>query len=488
MKTSVEKITPTHVKLTITVEPAELQPYLDGAYKTIANQIQVPGFRRGKVPSAIIDQRIGREAVIEQAVSDGLDTFYNNALRENELQPLGRPQADVTTTPTPEGKGVSGDLVIDVEVDVRPEIELPDYRGLRIEVETSEVSDEDVEQELAELRTRFGTLITVDRPIQDGDFVTLDLVARIDGEKVDEVTGISYEIGSDQLLDGTDEALLTLTAGEETTFSSTLLGGEHEGEDAEITVTVQAVKERELPEIDDEFAQIASEFDTIDELREDLRTSAASKKTFAQIEQAREQVVPKLLELVEVPVPEQVIDDEVKRHLESEGKALDDEHGVEVRAEAEKSFRQQVVLDAIIKAEEIKVEPDELNQFLIQSASQYGIAPQEFVNILQQNGQFLGVVGEVARSKALLLVLDRAEIVDGAGEAVDVSEFTVSIKRHEEQKAAAETEAETPAGSVPTEALLDDSEDAADAEAEATAAEAETAAAADDADAKNDAK
>ncbi|GGA75991.1 trigger factor [Pseudoclavibacter endophyticus] len=476
MKTSVEQINPTHVKLTIAVEPAELQPYLDGAYKTISSQIQVPGFRRGKVPAAIIDQRVGKEAVIEQAVSDGLDTFYNQAVTESGIQPLGRPQADVSSTPTPAGREIEGDLVIDVEVDVRPEFELPDYRGLKLKVDAAEVTDEDVDAEIQELRKRFGTLVTVDRPIEDGDFVTLDLVAAVDGEQVDEAKGISYELGSGQLLEGTDEALLTLTAGETTTFSSTLLGGEREGEDAEITVTVEAVKVRELPELDDDFAQMASEFDTVEELRDDLRTTAASKKTFEQVDQAREQIVPALLERVDIAVPQQVVEDEVARHLQAEGKDVDDPHAEEVRAETEKSFRQQVLLDAIIKEANIQVEQDELTQFMIQSASQYGMQPQEFVNMLQENGQFMGMVGEVARSKALLFVLDKAEVVDENGDPVDVSEFTVAIRRAEE-KAAADAAAEA----VPTDELVG-------AEDESDAAEADSDEAADDATAEADDK
>lgn len=472
MKTSVEQINPTHVKLTMNVEPAELQPYLDGAYKTIANQIQVPGFRRGKVPAAIIDQRVGKEAVIEQAISDGLDTLYNQAVAESGIQPIGRPEADVTETPKPAGREIEGDLVVTIEVDVRPEFELPEYRGLELTVDAAEVTDEDVDAELEELRTRFGTLVTVDRPIEDGDFVTLDLIATIDGEQIDEAKGISYEMGSGQLLEGTDEALLTLTAGEETTFASTLLGGEHAGQEAEITVTVESVKERELPELDDDFVQMASEFDTLDELREDLRTTAASKKTFAQVDQARQLVVPALLERVEIAVPQQLIDDEVTRHLEAEGKDLDDPHGVEVREEAEKSFRQQVLLDAIIKEEDIQVEQDELTQFLIQSAQQYGMQPQEYVQIMQQNGQFMNMVGEVARSKALLFILDKATVTDENGAEVDLSEFTVSIRRAEEKAAE-----EAAAGSVPSEALVDEADDA-DADAEAT----------DDAEAQEDDK
>ncbi|RRJ87800.1 trigger factor [Gulosibacter macacae] len=443
MKTSVDKITPTHVKLTINVAPDELKPYVEGAYRTIASQVQVPGFRKGKVPNAIIDQRVGREVVLDQAINDGLDNFYQQALAEAELLPLGRPEADVTETPNVDD--LSGDLVVEIEVDVRPEIELADWKGLEIEVEAAEVSDEDVDAEIESLRERFGTLKTVDRPIENGDFAIIDLVAKIDGDIIDEASGLSHEVGSGDLLEGTDEALLTLTAGEETTFKSTLLGGEQAGSDAEITVKVQSVKERELPEIDDEFAQLASEFDTVDEMKADLREQAAKKKTFAQVDEARGKAVEALIAANEVPVPQQLIDDEVARHLEQEGKPLDDPHGDEVREEAEKSFRQQVILDEIIKAEGVEVEQDEFTEFLFQQSMQYGVSPQQFVEIMQQNNQMPQMVGEVARSKAILYVLEAAKVVDNKGNDVDISEYTVSVRNAREKQAAAESETETEA-------------------------------------------
>lgn len=439
MKTSVDQITPTHVKLTINVTPEELKPYLDGAYRTIAGQVQVPGFRKGKVPNALIDQRVGREVVLDQAINDGLDNFYQQALAETGLLPLGRPSADVTATP--EVADFSGDLVVDIEVDVRPEVELAEWKGLELEVAAAEVTDEDVDAEIEELRARFGTLKTVDRPIENGDFATIDLVARIDGETIDEANGLSHEVGSGELLEGTDEALLTLTAGEETTFESTLLGGDHAGKTAEITVTVQSVKERELPEVDDEFAQLASEFDTVDEMRADLREQAAKKKTFDQVDEARGKAIEALLEANEVPVPEQMIEEEVARHLEQEGKDADDPHAAEVREEAQKSFRQQVILDEIIKAEKVEVEQNEFTEFLFQQSMQYGVSPQQFVEIMQQNNQMPQLVGEVARSKAILYVLEAAKIVDTEGNAVDISEFTAPVRDAREKQAAAEADA-----------------------------------------------
>lgn len=438
MKTSVEKITPTHAKLTLSISPEELKPYIDQAYKSIAKQVQVPGFRKGNVPNQLIDARVGRPVVLEQAISDALDRFYQDALAEQELLPLGRPEADVKQAP--EVADFSGDLVVEIEVDIRPEIEIADWKGLKLEVDAAEVTDEDVDAEVDELRARFGTLKVVERPIENGDFAVIDLVARIDGEVIDEAKGLSHEVGSGELLEGTDEALLTLTAGEETTFESTLLGGEKAGEKAEITITVESVKERELPELDDEFAQLASEFDTVDEMKADLREQAAKKKAFDQLEQARVAAIDALLEANEVPVPEQLVEDEVKRHLEQEGKSLDDEHGEEVRAEANRSFQQQVLLDEIIKAEQVEVEQEEFTQYLFQQSSQYGIAPQEFVQIMQQNNQIPQLVGEVARSKAVLYVLEDAEIVDSNGNSVDLSEFTAAVRDGRNKRDAAEAE------------------------------------------------
>lgn len=443
MKTSVDQLTPTRVKLTLTVEPSELKPFIDAAYASIGEQVQVPGFRKGKVPSQIIDNRVGREVVLDQAISDSLDRFYQQALAETEQQPLGRPQADVTTTP--EVADFSGDLVVDVEVDVRPKIELPEYKGLKVEVDAAEVTDEDIDAEIETLRERFGTLTTVERPIENGDFATIDLIAKVDGEVVDEATGLSHEVGSGELLEGTDDALLTLTAGEETTFNSTLLGGDHEGDQAEITVTVEAVKVRELPEVDDEFAQLASEFDTVEELREDLRDQAAKKKTFEQLDQARKVVIDRILEAVEIPVPEGIIDDEVARHLEQEGLEPGDDHGAEVRVDAERGFRQQIVLDEIIKAEDVQVEQDEFTEYLFQQSSQYGIPPQQFIEIMQQNNQLQQLIGEVARSKATLYLLADAEVVDSNGDAVDISEFVAPVTEARAKRAAAAEETDADA-------------------------------------------
>ena len=424
MKTTVEKLNPTRVKLTIAVTPDELKPSLDHAYGHIAEQVTIPGFRMGKVPPPIIDQRVGRGEVLQHAVNDGLDKFYRQAVQEEKIRPLGRPEADVAELP--DIKDFSGDLVVVVEVDVRPEFDLPELDGLELTVDPITVDQADVDTELDNLRSRFGTLITVDRPAKTGDFAQIDLVAMIDGREVDTANAISYEIGSGDLIDGIDEALDTLTAGETTTFESKLLGGDNEGETAEITVTLLAVKERELPEADDDFAQIASQFDTIDELRADIEEQVSKSKVFGQGTQARDQVVDKLLETVDIPVPAQLVEDEVHRHLENENRLEDEEHRAEVTEASQKTFRSQILLDAIAEKEQIRVSQNELTQYLVQGAAQYNMEPGEFVKVLDENGQIPGMIGEVARGKALATVLGKAKVVDTDGNAVDISEFAAS--------------------------------------------------------------
>jgi trigger factor len=422
--TTVEKLSPTRVKLAITVPPEELKPSIAHAYSHIAEDVSIPGFRKGKVPPPIIDQRVGRGAVLEHAVNEGLDGFFREAVTANDIQPLGRPEADITTWP--DVKDFSGDLEVTVEVDVRPDIELPPLTDLTVIVDPIEVADDDVAKQLDELRSRFGTLSTVERPAKTGDFVQIDLIATIGGEQVDTANAISYEIGSGELIEGIDEALESLTAGESTTFRSTLLGGDHEGEEAEIAVTVLAVKERELPELDDDFAQMASEFDTLDELRADVVRQVEQQKRFAQVSQARDKVADALLGKVDVPVPASLIEDEVHRHLESEGRLEDDEHRAEVKEASEKAFRSQLLFDKVAEQEQIGVSQDEFAQYVVQSAQQYGMQPQEFIEVLQQNNQLQSMFGEVARSKAIGVLLGKVEVVDTNGAKVDLSDFVVA--------------------------------------------------------------
>lgn len=431
MKSTVETLDPTKAKLTVEVEYDELQPAIEHAYTHIAQDITIPGFRKGKVPPRIIDQRIGRAAVLEHAVNEALPGFYRDALAQSELRPLGQPSVEVTKVPL--GDDEQGNLEFVVELEVRPDFDLPELDGLSLQVPNVTVSDEDVEERLTSLRERFGTLVGVDRPAADGDFVVIDLTAKIGDETVDSVSGISYEIGTGNMLEGLDEALTGLSADETTTFTAPLAGGDHAGEEATVTVTATAVKERQLPEADDDFAQMASEFDTIDELKDDLREQAKNAAASNQAVAARDLLVAELNK-VEFPLPAGVIEAEVNRHLEGEGRLEDDEHRAEVTQETTTALKNQLLLDTLAEKLEVKVAQQELLDYLISASRQYGMDPQQFISTLDQQGQIPAMVGEVARSKSLAVALRSIEVKDEDGNVVDLSEFIGS----DEDDAAAE--------------------------------------------------
>ena len=426
MKSAVENLSPTRVKLNVEVPFEELKPSIDAAYKTIASQVQVPGFRKGKVPNKLIDQRVGRGYVIETAINEGLNGFYQNAVQEAGIQPLSRPEVEITEVPDP--SATEGQLVFQVEVDIRPEIELPEYAGLEVTVDAAEATDEDVEKALDDLRGRFGTLKSVDRPAAEGDFITIDLAASVDGEEVDSATGLSYQVGAGTMLEGLDEAVTGLSADEDATFETKLAGGEHAGEDATVKVVLKAVKERELPEANDDFAQLASEFDTIAELREDLAKQAAESKVVEQGVAARDKVLDKLVEMIEVPVPESVVEEQLEQHFRPEnshgGEEHDtEEHRAEVRENTERAFKNEVILDAVADKEEIGVNQAELIDYIVSASSQYGMDPNQFAQLLDQSGQVGMMVGEVRRRKALAKVLEQAKVTDSNGAEVDLSDF-----------------------------------------------------------------
>ncbi len=429
MKSAVETLNPTRVKLTVEVPYEELAPSVEAAYKTISAQVTIPGFRKGKVPPRIIDQRVGRGAVMEEAVNNALPHFYAQAVEESEVRPLGQPQVEVTDVP----EGTTGDLEVH-----RRGRRAPRDRAARprtrssVTVDDVEVTDEDVDTRVENLRERFGTLLPVDRAAVDGDFVSLDLAATVGDEEVDAVKGISYQIGTGTMLEGMDEALTGLSAAETTTFDAPLAGGERAGETAHVTVTLQSVKERQLPELDDDFAQLASEFDTLDELREDLRGQAAEAKKFEQGLQARERLVEQLLDAVEIPVPDGVIADEVHRHLEGEGRLEDDEHRAEVEEEARKGFRAQLLLDAVAEAEQVSVGQRELIEYLVQMSQQYGMDPNSFAKAVDEAGQVPSMVGEVARRKALAVVLSKTTVTDASGNVIDL-EALFAVEAEDEE-------------------------------------------------------
>lgn len=429
MKTAVENLEPTKVKVTVEVPYAELKPEMDKVYKDFARQINVPGFRPGKAPAAIIDQRIGRGPVIEETINNSLSKFFGQAIEEHNLTPLGRPEVDVTKTPNIEGPA-GGDLEIVITVEVAPEFELPELSKIKLEVEPVEVTDEDVNAELDQLRARFASLKTVERAIKDKDFVVLDMKAEIDGKEIDSVSQVSYQIGSGNMLDGMDEALKGMKAGKTKTFKAPLAGGEHAGEEADVTVTPTAVKEQELPAADDEFAQLVSEHDTIEEFLKDLREDVTRGKTAEQAVAARNLLLEALVEKVDFPLPSGVIEEAV---ASSTGEDATDEEKAEKRAAAEKELRSQLVMDKLAVAKEVTVSQPELLEFVLQTSQAYGIDPSSFLSNAERQGRLPAFIQEIARNKALAVSLREVSVKDKNGKEIDLSEF---IGSDEEDKAA----------------------------------------------------
>ena len=415
MKSTVETLSPTRVRLTIDVAFDEMSGHVSEAYKKIASRINVPGFRKGKVPPAMIDQRVGRGTVLDEAINAALPDFYSQAAREHEVLVIGRPEVDIKEFVDKEK------LSFTVEVDVRPEVNLPDFSTITISVDDADVTEADIDEQVEALRARFGTLNTVERAAATGDFVTIDLVARIDGEEVEGGTasGMSYEVGSNRMIDGLDEALVGLKAGDVKVFETQLVGME-DGKKGDVEVTVSVVKERELPPLDDAFAALASEFDTLEELRADFRERLGRVKKLEQGAQARDRLVEKLLSDIEIPVPEDFVTAEVDGHLQGEGRMEDGVHRAEVEEQVRSSLKSDFLLDAVVKAESVEVTEIELTEYLVRTSSRYGMAPEKFAQELSKAGQITQLVAEVGRAKALAGVLSRVTVTDASGNAIDL--------------------------------------------------------------------
>lgn len=419
MKSAVETLSPTRVRISIDLDFKDLEPHVDTAYQTLAQQVTIPGFRKGKVPRQLIDQRVGRGAVLNEAINTALPEFYSQAARENEVLVVGRPNVDI--------KELKDNEIVkfEVEVDVRPEIKLPDFSEIELSVPDVALSEKDIEDQVEALRIRFGTLVTIEKDAASGDFVTIDLVAKIEGKEVEGGTanGISYEVGSNRMIDGLDAALEGMKVGESKNFTAQLVGMK-EGETGEVTVTLQAVKKRELPDLNDEFAKLASEFETLEELKNDTKERLTRLKSMEQGAQARDELLKYLLEKVEIQVPEQLVTDEVHDHLEKENRLEDETHRREVTEEITRSVRADFLLDAIVKAEEVQVSEAELTEYLIRTAARYGMTPEQFAQQLTQAGQITALMAEVARTKALAIALERVKIKDASGRSVDLSKLT----------------------------------------------------------------
>jgi trigger factor len=465
VKSTVETISPTRVRLAVEVPFDELTSSLDRAYKSIARQVRVPGFRPGKAPARIIDQRVGRAVVLDEAVQEAIPKAYAEAVRDNAVRAVGQPEIELTRLD-------DGDsLAFTAEVDVRPEVTVPDLSAISVTVDDVVVAEDEVDQQVDALRERFAVLTGADRPAAPGDYVAIDLAATVDGEEVPggTTTGLSYEVGSGDLLDGLDEALTGMSAGETKQFQTTLAAGEFAGRTADVAVTVRSVKVKELPEVDDEFAQTASEFDTLAELRADLAERLTRVKAVEQGAQARDKVLDELLAATDIPLPESAVrserewrEHEIGHQLEGAGIGLDDflatedrsraDFDAEIQRNAETAVRTQLVLDAIAEREQIGVSDAELTEHLVMQSRRFGVSPQEFASRMSEAGTLASLVSDVRRNKAVAYVLEQATVTDASGRPVDLAALRrAPTPDQDAAEEAADSTAETePAGTAET--------------------------------------
>ncbi|CKO41349.1 trigger factor [Mycobacterium tuberculosis] len=436
MKSTVEQLSPTRVRINVEVPFAELEPDFQRAYKELAKQVRLPGFRPGKAPAKLLEARIGREAMLDQIVNDALPSRYGQAVAESDVQPLGRPNIEVTK------KEYGQDLQFTAEVDIRPKISPPDLSALTVSVDPIEIGEDDVDAELQSLRTRFGTLTAVDRPVAVADVVSIDLSATVDGEDIPNAAaeGLSHEVGSGRLIAGLDDAVVGLSADESRVFTAKLAAGEHAGQEAQVTVTVRSVKERELPEPDDEFAQLASEFDSIDELRASLSDQVRQAKRAQQAEQIRNATIDALLEQVDVPLPESYVQAQFDSVLHSALSGLNHDEArfnellveqgssraafdAEARTASEKDVKRQLLLDALADELQVQVGQDDLTERLVTTSRQYGIEPQQLFGYLQERNQLPTMFADVRRELAIRAAVEAATVTDSDGNTIDTSEF-----------------------------------------------------------------
>jgi trigger factor len=466
---TVEQLSPTRVKITVEVPFADLKPSMDKAYADVAKSVNIPGFRRGKVPPVVIDQRFGRGVIIQEAFNDSWQRFYGAALTENNLSPLAQPDVEVT-------KLEDGDLIeFTAEVDVRPEFELPDFTTLQAQVDALDVPDTLVESQVDLLRNRFGSRETVERAAADGDIVTISLVASQDGEELaaGSAEDLEYTIGSGKMLDGLDEAVIGLSAGESTTFSSTLVSGPHQGEAADIEVSVSKVQTAELPEADDEFAQEASEFDTIEELRSNISERLIRMARLEQASQARDAVLEGLIGHVDIEVPEHLLTSDIEtrrqqitEQLAQAGLTLEsyltdiaedqteEEFWADLEQRSEQALKAQIILDKVADERAIGVDQNDLTQHILRKAQADGVPPQQVADHLQEHPHHIEeYMLEIRRGKALAMIVEAATVTDSNGSVVPLADL-------QEDGSYAELEAEPePADdldSEPTEQPLED--------------------------------
>jgi trigger factor len=496
VKTDVEELSPTRVRLSVEVPFDELKPSLDKAYREVGRQVRIPGFRPGRVPQPVIDRRVGRDVVLTQAVNEAMPDLYAKAVAEGDVSALGQPEVEITKID--DGK----ELTFTVEVDIRPKFDLPDLASLAVTVDDTLVTPDEVAEYLGSLQERFASLKSVPRPVESDDYVSIDLSASVDRQSVEDAqaSGLSYQVGSQSLLDGLDDALLGMSAGESKTFHTELAGGEFAGREADVTVTVHSVKVKEVPGLDDDFAQLASEFDTLGELRADTRAQLERMKSTQQLMQARDRALDALLDKVDIPLPEGVVAEEaehnreaLEQQLERAGATLDgylemtsqsqEQFDADLEQRARRAVKVSLVLDELSREEELSVDQGELSAYVTRQAEQMGVAPERLAQQLADEGRLSFAAAEVLRSKAMNLIAERVKVTDAAGHDIDVAAALNAPIPGAETAVADETDAETDADETGAETHDDETaeEMAAADESAAMAGDAAAGEAAEDA-------
>ena len=456
MKTDVEELSPTRVRLSVEVPFDELKPSLDKAYREVGRQVRIPGFRPGRVPPPVIDRRVGRDVVLSQAVNDAMPELYAKAVEEGDVSALGQPEVEITSID--DGK----ELTFTVEVDIRPKFELPDLSSLAVTVDNTLVSPDEVAEYLGSLQERFASLKGVQRPVESDDYTSIDLSASVDGQPVEDAqaSGLSYQVGSESLLDGLDQALIGMSAGESATFRTELAGGDFAGREADVTVTVHSVKVKEVPGLDDDFAQLASEFDTLGELRANTRSQLEQMKSTQQVIQARDRALDALLDKVDIPLPESVVAEEAKHNrdgllqqLQRAGATLDsylemsnqtaEQFDADLEQRARRAVKVSLVLDQLAREEELGVDSAELSAYVTRQAEQMGVAPERLAQQLADDGRLPAAAAEVLRAKAMNLIAERVKVTDASGHEVDVkAALSAPVGADDEADEADEAEAD----------------------------------------------
>jgi trigger factor len=442
VQTTLEETDRHVIKLSVEVAPEEFAKDLDQAYRHIAGEVKIPGFRKGKVPKPIIDARVGRDYVMEHFVRDYLPTYYARAIREHDLAPIAEPEIDLDRLPED-----GGSLRFTATVEVRPRLTLEpeQYRGLHVVAPPTESSDAEVDEYIGRLRERFAELEVVSRPARKGDFALVDVRASVNDKEVAEATrpGLLTEVGSEELVPALDKELEGKRKGEILKFNATLpqsFGPELAGTEVTFQVLVKEVKGKKLPEADDEFAKTASEFDTLEELRADIRDKLRSLKEAESQHLVRDLVLQRAIEQIDVDLPERLVDEETdervqnaRQRAERAGTKLEevlDSQGwdelrfrSDARAHAVRSIKADLVLEAVARREELTVSAEDIDREIQALADGTGRTPKEVRKILERSGQVASLAGDIIRSKALDLMVEGADVTtEGAFEAAEANE------------------------------------------------------------------